>query len=607
MTEPHQLIPLNKLAAWDGNVRKTAGADTALAELAASIAAHGLLQSLVVRKAPRGKFAVIAGRRRLHALTALAEQGRLDPAVPIACQVIADDANAVELSLAENAVREPMHPADELDAFRELIDRGSSVADVAARFGVAESTVEKRLRLARVSPTVFDAYRQGELGLEEVMAFAVTDDHEAQERLWREAPAWLLDDARSIRAALTEDDIAATDRRVRFVGLKAYQKAGGAVRRDLFSEGDRGVFVLDAVLLESLVLRKLEKAAKAVGKEGWLWVEARPSFGYDELGRYERRWAEPVPLTDDEAAELAAVEREIDASYEIEGDLSCEQQERLDTLTARMEELTDEREEIWPEDTLAIAGAVVSIGSDGEIDVTRGLVRPEDIPEKPRASKSEGADEEPRPTLSAALIESLTAQRSAALSATLIDRPAVALAAIVHLFATNVFGGRRGTCLDILLSPQSFRKAQGSKAVEAIEQARERWGERVPGDPEQLWAWCLEQDQSTLLDLLAFCAGLSVDAVQAKGKADSGRLERAARLAEALQLDLGAWFQPTAESYFGRISKAQTLAALAEAKGAPPAPAWANLKKAELAQLAEREIAGTGWLPELLRPTVFSN
>ena len=58
-------IPLNKLTAWDGNVRKTAGADTALAELAASIAAHGLLQSLVVRKGKKGKFAVVAGGRRL--------------------------------------------------------------------------------------------------------------------------------------------------------------------------------------------------------------------------------------------------------------------------------------------------------------------------------------------------------------------------------------------------------------------------------------------------------------------------------------------------------------------------------------------------------------
>jgi ParB family chromosome partitioning protein len=63
---------------------------------------------------------------------------------------------------------------------------------------------------------------------------------------------------------------------------------------------------------------------------------------------------------------------------------------------------------------------------------------------------------------------------------------------------------------------------------------------------------------------------------------------------------MGAWFTPTAVNYFTRISKAGILAALREVKGAT-APAWETMKKPDLAALAEREIAGTGWLPELLR------
>ena len=69
----------------------------------------------------------------------------------------------------------------------------------------------------------------------------------------------------------------------------------------------------------------------------------------------------------------------------------------------------------------------------------------------------------------------------------------------------------------------------------------------------------------------------------------------------SLSLDMKAWFTPTAESYFSRISKPHILDALTAARNQPPAPAWAKLKKAELATLAEREIAGTGWLPEILR------
>ena len=146
-------IPLNKLSAWEGNVRKTAS-DAGIDELAASIAAHGLLQSLVVRKEARGKHAVVAGRRRLRALLNLAKDGRIEADMPVPCQVIDSAADAAEISLAENVMREAMHPADEFEAFRDLADKGLPAADIAARFGVTETVVAKRLKLANVSPLI---------------------------------------------------------------------------------------------------------------------------------------------------------------------------------------------------------------------------------------------------------------------------------------------------------------------------------------------------------------------------------------------------------------------------------------------------------------------
>src|SRR5580693_1602904 len=107
MTETITSIPLNKLVAWEGNVRKT-DPDKGVDELAASIAAHGLLQSLVVRKDRRGKYAVVAGRRRLLALKSLAEAGTIEADRPLPCQLISDEADATEISLAENVQREPM-------------------------------------------------------------------------------------------------------------------------------------------------------------------------------------------------------------------------------------------------------------------------------------------------------------------------------------------------------------------------------------------------------------------------------------------------------------------------------------------------------------------
>jgi ParB family transcriptional regulator, chromosome partitioning protein len=110
------------------------------------------------------------------------------------------------------------------------------------------------------------------------------------------------------------------------------------------------------------------------------------------------------------------------------------------------------------------------------------------------------------------------------------------------------------------------------------------------------------QPREVLLDLLAFCAALSVNAVRAKNdRAGIARLRHADALARALGLDMTKWFTPRVANYFGRVNRASILGALQEAKGVAPAPALLKMKKAELAALATRQIAGTGWLPEMLR------
>lgn len=590
-------IPLNRLTEWEGNVRKTQNRGF-IDELAASIKAHGLQQNLIVQKQGK-KFAVIAGGQRLAALNLLAKEGAIKGNHPVACKIVDGEIDATELSLAENIVRDEMHPADQFEAFRLLVDEGTPVEDIAARFGVTPTVVTQRLKLGRVSPVILKAYRDEELTLEDVMAFTVSDDHAAQERVLAGMGNW--HGARQIRAALTEGDIAATDRRVRFVTFKAYEKAGGATRRDLFTEGDEGIFVTDVALLDRLVIEKLERAAKPVRKEGWKWVEARPSFGYDERSGFRCEQPALRPLSAEDTTRLETLQRQYDTMLEQGAE------ERLDEIEQEIERLNT-RDEFWPPETLAIAGAVVTIGYDGDVSVERGLIRPEDLPKasaKEKARRGDPAMEaEAAPGYSAALIESLTAERSAAISAEVLQRPDIALAAIVHAFALRVFHGNGSatTSLEVVASPQSLHRVEGSRAFVHIEAARQRWAERLPGCADALWSWCLDQDQSVLLDLLAFCCATSVNAVEAKKQdRDGARLAHATLLASALSLDMAAWFTPTAANYFGRVSKAQILDALREARNAPPAPAWEKLPKPALATLAERELSGTGWLPPLLR------
>jgi len=60
------------------------------------------------------------------------------------------------------------------------------------------------------------------------------------------------------------------------------------------------------------------------------------------------------------------------------------------------------------------------------------------------------------------------------------------------------------TCLE--LRAMSARSAIDCKATKAFEDKRESWGERIPGDPDQLYSWCLDQHTDMLIDLLAFLA-----------------------------------------------------------------------------------------------------
>ena len=202
MTHPEPFIrsiPLNRLELAPENVRKTPADPAALEELKASIAAHGLLENLIVRIEDTGhdpgsgpeqahvdRCAVVAGGRRLEAMKALVEEGILDADHPVPCRVIGAAENPGELSLAENVVRVAMHPADQVVAFLRLSEAGVTVAAIAARFGVTERLVEQRLSLGGVAPELLDAYRAQEIDLDTLKAFTVTTDHGRQRAVWEQ-------------------------------------------------------------------------------------------------------------------------------------------------------------------------------------------------------------------------------------------------------------------------------------------------------------------------------------------------------------------------------------------------------------------------------------
>ena len=282
MTHPEttiRSIPLSRLELAPGNVRKTPADPAALAELKASIAAHGLLENLIVRGEDTGhdpgsgpgqahvdRCAVVAGGRRLAAMKALADEGAMDADYPVPCRVIGAAESAEDFSLAENVVRVAMHPADQVVAFLRLSEAGVSVSAIAARFGVAERLVEQRLRLGHVAPELLNAYRAQEMDLDTLKAFTVTTDHARQRAAWEQVKeqgyrpsGW------QVRRKLTEESVPAVSAVARFVGVEAYEADGGTLTRDLFAgEDGSGIWFDDTALMNELATEKLRATAEGL-------------------------------------------------------------------------------------------------------------------------------------------------------------------------------------------------------------------------------------------------------------------------------------------------------------------------------------------------------
>jgi len=655
-------ISLAKLVPSPANARRT-GAGLGIEALAASIQAHGLLQSLVVRPAldgdgqATGKYEVAAGGRRLAALKLLAKRKRIGKGTAIPCRVLdGDGVDGAEASLAENVVRLDMHPADQFEAFARLHQDGAGlgIEDIAARFGVSAHTVRQRLRLAVVSPALVQAYRDGALTLDHLAAFAVTEDQAAQERVHGQLQDWQRHPD-AIRRLLTGGLVPASDRRVAFAGLDAYQAAGGTVQRDLFSE-DGGGWIADAGLLERLVAERMEREAEQVRAEGWRWV----AIGPDAQARAwpcRRVWprkAAPTPGDDARRTELASRYDELAAGHNGSADdLPDDVAAELDSIEAELAAL-EAREDVWTPGDVAVAGAVLTLALDGSLRVERGFVRPEDEPRPEPASPAadrdgqdgaeadgtcstgEGSDsgnaiaggtgtstggtwplpvqggagavtepEREAPALSGALQAELEAHRTAGLQAALAGQPGLALLVMLHALATDAFYARYADTVARFTSyPPNLAAAcpgiADSTARQAMAQAEADWRGRLPEREADLWTWLGEQDTSTLLGLLAVCVARTADAGRADWTTPHGAGCIQARVATAAGLDMRQNWTATRDGYLGRVPKALILDAVREGAGTSAAARLAGTKKEVMAADAAALLAGTGWLPAVL-------
>ena len=645
-------LTLDTLEPAPENVRTAPPEAAALAELKASLAAHGLIASLVVRpvESVRPRYAVVAGGRRLAALKALAAEGVIPVNHPVPCRVDGSDTPPGELSLAENVVRVAMHPADQAQAFGRLAAGGASVATIAARFGVSERVVAQRLRLGNAAPALLDAYRAGALDLDTVQAFAMTADTARQMAVYEELrTGHVRPSPWQVRRRLAEGRVPGSSALARFVGVEAYEAAGGALDRDLFADDEgEGLWFEDPKLLSDLAMQRLRVAADALATH-WKWAEPVLDADWSATARFGRVHPAPAMPTDAERAELDRLEARLD---ELAQQAACTAEESMEerSVAERIDaiEAAVEARALYSPEVRALAGCIVSIGEDGAMAVIRGLVRPEDVPAKPAApANGAGPDDaggppgeaaqvnaaRPDPRISApvrtpppadpeaearkaagvgiGLADDLRAIRTAHVKAHLACRFEAAFDLLLFHLARSVFGtGHDDGALDIAAretpdvpavraNDPAFAKASVGIAhleVDRIGQPLE-WLDQPAGEAfaelramsplgkEYLFASCVAR---TLKGQLAFEPG--------------ARPETEATVAR-LDMDFARLYRPDAAFLFGRLRKDRLLAIARATLGEAWAAAHRNDRKAALAGAMEAAFAPGAAVPAGVSPS----
>ena len=629
---------------FDSDGEPTAELGETLEELADNIAAMGLLQGLVVhkdfnaKKRHTGRFGVCAGGRRLRALLINRARGLISDDAEIDCIEIDVD-QATLASLSENNQRKDMHPVEEFLAFQKLQGEGRSIEDIAAAFRLTPLVVKRRLRLANVAPELLEGCRRGDVELDQLMALAVVEDQEQQKLVWSSTPEHQRTASR-LRHLLTNGMVPTSKSGLlSFVGLEAYQEAGGEILQDLFDDNGGGL-IANQPLLATLARDKLETLKDGIKAEGWGWVDVWPDFTQADKCQFGISVLSKREPTAEEQQQIEALETEIEALNDkleavYDKDESDEDSEEDAKTIADLEAVIQEKEsaldvlngglEYWSDEVKGVSGVVLTV-VNGQVVHHRGLIRPEDatlarkVNAKAMAGSAAGAGQDQSVGLNAAGTHSPDVQEEKGLSARLRQRlTARKTAALQHVVSQNVHlglaalanamvgvlghgGGYQRRVLQITAQACDREVEQAADELQSVAHwadlntKRKAWSERLPQDGSRL-AYLASLPLEELTELLALCAALTINVTSSQGSAS--KEER--HLEQLAGLDMSQWWEPTRESFFGHVPKALIAQTLVECGMAQDALQVSKLSKAEAVERAQEVLKGRGWVPELLR------
>ena len=274
-------IPLDRLSVSKANMR-SGKKPPDISDILPSIIKRGVISPLFVRpNCNPGHFEIVAGKRRYYASLEAARQGKDGVTLPCITLGEGDDAEALEISMIENMLRQNPDQVTQWESYTRLVKEGRSVEDIAATFALTELQVKRILALGNLLPRIREAFRAEEIDAPTVKHLTLAT--KAQQKAWlalfedsdgyaprgQQLKAWLFGGT-SIATGAALFDLAAFD---------------GQIVKDLF--GDEGYFA-DADQFWAAQSAEIERRKAAYLEDGWSAVEIVPAGVYFQTWEHEK-------------------------------------------------------------------------------------------------------------------------------------------------------------------------------------------------------------------------------------------------------------------------------------------------------------------------------
>ena len=407
-------FPLSKLVLSPINPRQDVQ-EADIEALAQSIKACGLLQNLIGIE-DGDTIGIVAGGRRLRALTYLLDNKDILASFPVPVRIADNEEQALEWANTENAARKELSTVEEIKAYGTMAQKGFAPEKIATAFARTVRHVKGRLKLANLAPCILEALAEGGITLDTAAAYTLSDDQDKQADLFYSLRnTWNRNTPYVIKRALMEEVNTASDRRALLVGRDAYEAAGGKVREDLFGED---VYFLDSDILDRLTREVLEAERQTLLAAGWKWVEIGEGvMDYEKRAKLDCLSPTPFLLSDEN-------QRRLDALIELYNEDKATEQE-----IKELEGLEEVQKPQFLDVDMDFSGVYLWVDGQGTIRAEEGYVRPEDRDGAVKAGLLEDIAIKATPTVtndakpdhSQALLADMAVIRTGALQAAILE------------------------------------------------------------------------------------------------------------------------------------------------------------------------------------------